>query len=52
MGPGLGLLHHRVAQTELVGTGGRDEFFERGELSLPAEFADSTIGQHARTARL
>ena len=50
--PRLGLLHHRVAQAELVGAGGSDELFQRGELGLPAELADPAIGQHARSARL
>ena len=50
--PRLGLLHHGVAQAKLIGTGGGDELFQRGELGLPAEFTDPAVGQHARPARL
>src|SRR6185295_14933574 len=43
-------LHERVAEAELVGTGGGDELFERGELSLPAEAAEAAVGEGAGAA--
>ena len=50
--PWLGLLHHRVAQAEFIGACRSHEFFQRGELRLPAELTDPAIRQHARSARL
>src|SRR3954469_15356681 len=47
----FGLLHQWISETQLVGARGGDEFFERGELRLPAKFSEPPAGQIPRSSR-